>query len=133
MEQREWRREMKETQGKTGRHKSNTTHRQNKPVFQYTHTHREKKKNQKFTVPFYSLPKKKERKSLVWMIRTVPQWQQKSHCAVDIYVSSLPVQTKKLTTDRLRIISAAQTINVCAVQCSVVLFSFPGKKNQKKK
>jgi hypothetical protein len=133
MEQREWRREMKETQGnKQGATKA--TRRQNKkPVFQYTHTHREKKKNQKFTVPFYSLPKKKERKSLVWMIRTVPQWQQKSHCAVDIYVSSLPVQTKKLTTDRLRIISAAQTINVCAVQCSVVLFSFPGKKNQKKK
>jgi hypothetical protein len=66
------------------------------------------------------------------MIRTVPQWQQKSHCAVDIYVSSLPVQTKKLTTDRLRIISAAQTINVCAVHCSFVLFSFPGKKNRKK-
>jgi hypothetical protein len=61
MEQREWRREMKETQGKTGRHKSNTTHRQNKPVFQYKQ--RGKKKNQKFTRgPFILSRKKKKEK-----------------------------------------------------------------------
>ena len=96
----------------------------------HTHTQREKKKESKIHEgPFYSFPKKKERKSLVWMIRTVPQWHQKSHCAVDICVSSLSCSNEK-TNDRS---IAAQTINVCAVHCSFVLFSFPGKKNRKKK
>ena len=103
------------------------TRRQNKPVFQYKQ--RGKKKNQKFTRdPFILSRKKKERKSLVWMIRTVPQWHQKSHCAADIHVSSLSCSNEK-TNDRS---IAAQTINVCAVHCSFVLFSFPGKKNRKK-
>jgi hypothetical protein len=62
------------------------------------------------------------------MIRTVPQWHQQSHCAVDICVSSLSCSNEK-TNDRS---IAAQTINVCAVHCSFVLFSFPGKKNRKK-
>jgi hypothetical protein len=128
MEQREWRREMKETQGKTGRHKSNKTRRLNKPVFQYKHKQRGKKriKNSRGTLLFS--PEKKKRKILVWMIRTVPQWHQKSHCAVDICVSSLSCSNEK-TNDRS---IAAQTINVCAVHCSFVLFSFPGKKNRKK-
>jgi hypothetical protein len=60
MEQREWRREMKETQGnKQGATKA--TRRQNKPVFQYTQGG--EKKNQKFTRgPFILSRKKKKEK-----------------------------------------------------------------------
>ncbi len=62
------------------------------------------------------------------MIRTVPQWHHKSHCAVDICVSSLSCSNEKLTTDRLQ-----RKQSTCAQYIVHLFYSpFPERRTEKK-
>ena len=103
-------------------------------INRYFSTNREGKKrikNSRGALLFFPERKRKKKSSVDDPYRTIMAPKvpsRRSHCAVDICVSSLSCSNEK-TNDRS---IAAQTINVCAVHCSFVLFSFPGKKNRKK-